>query len=192
MAEAASLRTAWLSTFTEMNMHFDSKKPIKHDPYARYGYNTEEDDSLDDDPFKEKRTTQPLYNVVTTTGFRRGRAVGSAACNTEFQNPVAHMAKEGMWNFELAGLGDRLLLMCHDEVDYWLWPHEVKQIVPLVEQLWLEPGQRVLPHVKLKCETTLSLYWDKAGVEFGDVEWDANGCPILEVPDFVKKAKGEL
>ena len=53
-----------------------------------------------------------------------------------------------------------------DEVDYWLYPQEVKQLVPLVEQLWLEPGRRIFPDVKLKCESSLSLYWDKGGVEW--------------------------
>jgi hypothetical protein len=61
--------------------------------------------------------------------------------------------------------------------------------VPEVEKLWLEPGQRFFPDVKLKCETTLSLYWDKAGVEFDKVEWNSDGTPILDVPKFVKKAK---
>ena len=78
-----------------------------------------------------------------------------------------------------------------DEIDYWLYPQEVKQIVPLVEQLWLEPGSRVFPDVKLKCESSLSLYWDKEGVEFSKVEWNSKGLPILDVPEFVKKLKGE-
>ena len=46
----------------------------------------------------------------------------------------------------------------------------------------------MFPHVKLKCETSLSLYWDKGGVELKDVEWDVNGEPILELPPFVQQA----
>ena len=75
-----------------------------------------------------------------------------------------------------------------DEVDYWLYPQEVQRIVPIAEKLWLEPGSRIFPHVKLKCETSLSLYWDKGGVEMPDVKWDDKGCPILDVPEFVKGA----
>ena len=75
-----------------------------------------------------------------------------------------------------------------NEADYWAYPNEVRQLAPIVERLWLEPGRRVFPHVKLKCETSLSLYWDKGGVELKDVEWDANGEPILELPPFVQQA----
>ena len=46
----------------------------------------------------------------------------------------------------------------------------------------------MFPHVMLKCETSLSLYWDKGGVELKDVEWAANGEPILEPPPFVQQA----
>ena len=81
----------------------------------------------------------------------------------------------------------RKLIRLKDEVDYWLYPQEIKQMVPVIEKLWLEPRQRVFPHVKLKCETSLSLYWDKGGVEFPDVEWNDDGTPKLEVPEFVKQ-----
>lgn len=187
LEEASELRNVWLYTFSEMQQHF-AKVPMKNDPYARYGINEDAEDDLDDDPMKDKRKDRKLYEVTTITGFKRSRAVENAAMNTEFQNPVAHLAKEALWNLELAGLGPRLLNFCHDEVDYWAYPSEIKQLVPIVEKLWLEPGKRVFPHVMLKCETSLSLYWDKGGVEFSELEWDANGEPILEMPEFVKKA----
>jgi len=53
----------------------------------------------------------------------------------------------------------------------------------------LEPGSRVFPDVKLKCESSLSLHWDKGGTEWGDLKWDEQGLPILEEPDFVKQVK---
>lgn len=193
--EAEDLLNCWLSTFPEMKYHFNSRQPLKKDPYERYGINVEAgetvDDELDNDPFKDKRKNRQLFRAKTITGFVRNRATANAACNCDFQNPVAHLAKEALWNLECAGIGDRALAFIHDEIDYWLWPQEVKTIVPLVEQLWLEPGKRVFPDVKLKCESSLSLHWDKGGVEFPDVQWDENGCPILEEPDFVKQVKGE-
>ena len=43
--------------------------------------------------------------------------------------------------------------------------------------------------MKLKCESSLSLHWDKGGTEWGDLKWDDQGLPILEEPDFVKQVK---
>lgn len=191
MEEADKLRTAWLETFTEMNKHF-SRKPIGINEKARYGMKSAEDDEEEDDyeedPLADKKRGKDLYLTTTITGFIRNRATFNATCNTDFQNPVAHVAKEALWNLEAVGLGNRMLNFVHDEVDYWLYPEEVKQIVPIVEKLWLEPGKRIFPHVKLKCETTLSLYWDKHGIEFPDLEWNDDGTPKLELPDFVKQA----
>ena len=189
MQEADELRRTWLAAFPEMKLHMD-RQPIKKDPYERYAWQPGEGeyDNFDDDPKAEKRKGRDLYFVETITGFRRNRVTYNSCLNTEFQNPVAHLAKESMWNLERAGLGPRLLNMVHDEIDYWLWPHEVKRMVPIIEQLWLEPSQRVFPLVTLKCETTLSLYWDKGGVDFPDVQWDENDCPVLDTPEYVKKA----
>ena len=114
--EAEDLLNCWLSTFPEMNEHFNSRPPIRRDKWARYGVVTEEGEGggLDDDPFKEKRKTRQLYKAVTITGFVRNRATQNAACNCDFQNPVAHLAKEALWNLECAGLGDRLFCFVHE------------------------------------------------------------------------------
>jgi len=64
--------------------------------------------------------------------------------------------------------------------------------VPLIESLWLEPGKRIFPDVMLKCETTLSVRWDKEGIEFPKLQYDENGKPILEDTDFVKKLLGGI
>ena len=117
--EAEDLLNCWLSTFPEMKQHFNSRPPIKFDPYARYGYENEDGDlegGLDDDPFKEKRKTRKLYKAQTITGFIRNRATQNAACNCDFQNPVAHLAKEALWNLEMAGLGDRLFCFVHNQL----------------------------------------------------------------------------
>lgn len=176
--EAADLRGIWIDTFTEMKEHF-KRVPMAKDKNERY----EEDDIEYDEASKALGN----YAVETITGFKRSRGRESAICNSDFQNPVAHMAKEALWNLHLAGLGPNLVNFVHDEVDYVLWPEQVKSIVPIVERLWLEPGRRVFPNVKLKCETTLSLYWDKAGVEFNKLEWNGN-IPILSRPKFVEEA----
>ena len=36
--------------------------------------------------------------------------------NTDFQNPVAHLAKEALWNLEMAGLGNRMLNFVHESI----------------------------------------------------------------------------
>lgn len=190
LQEAFQLREAWLRTFKEMNLHF-ARTPLRQDPRERYAWIPASDDDIsteNNDPKADKRKGRQLYEVTTITGFKRNRTVINSCLNTEFQNPVAHLAKEALWNFERAGLGNRLLCFVHDEADYWAYPNEVRQLAPIVERLWLEPGRRVFPHVMLKCETSLSLYWDKGGVELKDVEWTANGEPILEPPPFVQQA----
>lgn len=107
--EAAKLRTAWLNTFPEMNYHFESKTPVKKDPNERYRQEQDEEEIDKDD-------TGERYIVKTITGFVRNRATINAACNTDFQNPVAHVAKEALWNLEEFGLGPRLLNFVHNVV----------------------------------------------------------------------------
>ena len=114
--EAEDLLNCWLSTFPEMQYHFNSRPVIKNDPYSRYGIGSapgEDGGGFDDDPFKEKRKTRKLYRAQTITGFVRNRATQNAACNCDFQNPVAHLAKEALWNLEMAGLGNRLFCFVH-------------------------------------------------------------------------------
>lgn len=72
------------------------------------------------------------------------------------------------------------------EVNYWLFPHEIKKVVPQVEKLWLAPGKLIFPDVMLKCESGLCLHWDKHATEWPDINWDGD-IPVLEEPDFVKK-----
>lgn len=181
-AEAANLKRSWLNTFPEMQQHFN-RTPIKEDSKTIYNFNTLDEGEEEGEVSKER------FKVKTITGFVRNRATINAACNTDFQHPVAVVAKEGLWNMEECGLGHRFLNFVHDEVNWWAYPEEVFTLVPFVENIWLEPGKRLFPDVKLKCETSLSLYWDKEGVEFTKVQWDENNIPILDVPDFVKQVK---
>ena len=119
MEEAEHLRRTWLDTYTEMKFHFQ-RTPIQFDQYARYGMKTDEDEydleTFDDDPAAEKKKGRKLFKTTTITGFVRNRAVESAACNTDFQNPVAHLAKEALWNLEMAGLGNRMLNFVHESI----------------------------------------------------------------------------
>ena len=130
--EAEDLLNCWLSTFPEMNFHFNSREPIRNDPYARYGIHTEQDEreELKEDPFAEKRKTRKLYRAQTITGFVRNRATQNAACNCDFQNPVAHVAKEALWNLECAGLGDRLFCFVHNHFIVHVKESELLEGVP--------------------------------------------------------------
>ena len=157
------------------------RTPIKKDIYSRYGFRSEEDDDED-----VEESSFDRYRVETITGFVRNRATYNACMNTEFQHPVAELAKLALWNLELAGLGPRLINFVHDEVNYWLFPHEIKKVVPQVEKLWLAPGKLIFPDVMLKCESGLCLHWDKHATEWPDIKWDGD-IPILEEPDFVKQ-----
>lgn len=179
--KAVELRAIWLKTFPEMKKHME-RTPIKEDPYAKYGLrkDTEEEE-------EEQDNKRDLYKTTTITGFVRNRATYNAACNTDFQNPVAVLAKEAMWNVEQAGLGSRLTNFVHDEIIYYLYPNEIKTTIPIIEKLWLEPAQRYFPHVKLKCESEVGIRWDKGNTEFEALKWDANGYPILEDTKYVKE-----
>ena len=119
MQEAFQLRETWLRTFKEMNLHF-ARTPLRQDPRERYAWIPASDDDTsteDNDPKADKRKGRQLYEVTTITGFRRNRTVINSCLNTDFQNPVAHLAKEALWNFERTGLGNRLLNFVHGIVD---------------------------------------------------------------------------
>ena len=108
LAEATELRAAWLHTFPEMQKHMD-RQPMKTDPYARYGSKEDIDETGMEDTTPGKK-----YQTTTITGFVRSRASFNAAANTDFQNPVAIVAKEALWQLEQAGLGDRLINFVHN------------------------------------------------------------------------------
>lgn len=179
--KAVELRAIWLKTFPEMKKHME-RTPIMKDPYAKYGLRKEIEEEEE-----EQENKRDLYKTTTITGFVRNRATYNAACNTDFQNPVAVLAKEAMWNVEQAGLGSRLTNFVHDEIIYYLYPNEVKTTIPIVEKLWLEPAQRYFPHVKLKCESEVGVRWDKGNTAFEALKWDENGYPILEDTKYVKE-----
>lgn len=179
--KAVELRAIWLKTFPEMKKHME-RTPIKEDPYAKYGLRKDMEEEEE-----EQENKRDLYKTTTITGFVRNRATYNAACNTDFQNPVAILAKEAMWNVEQAGLGSRLLAFIHDEIVYCLYPTEIRTTIPIIEKLWLEPAQRYLPHVKLKCESEVGIRWDKGNTEFTKLKWDDNGYPILEDTKYVKE-----
>lgn len=108
--KAVELRSIWLKTFPEMKKHMD-RRPIKEDPYAKYGLRKDIEEEEEDQENK-----RDLYKTTTITGFVRNRATYNAACNTDFQNPVAVLAKEAMWNVEQAGLGNRILNFVHEHL----------------------------------------------------------------------------
>ena len=108
LKEATDLRAAWLDTFPEMARHMD-RQPMKVDPYARYGSKADIDETGMEDTAPGKK-----YKTTTITGFVRSRASFNAAANTDFQNPVAILAKEALWQLEQVGLGDRLVNFVHN------------------------------------------------------------------------------
>ena len=146
LQEAFQLREAWLRTFKEMNLHF-ARTPLRQDPKERYAWIPASDDDIsteNNDPKADKRKGRQLYEVTTITGFKRNRTVINSCLNTEFQNPVAHLAKEALWNFERAGLGNRLLNFVHGIVD-------------VKESELLEVHNARLPDTGAKAETSVGM-----------------------------------
>ena len=74
----------------------------------------------------------------------------------------------------------------HDEYLYCLYPHELKEHVPYIEQLMIAGMKQYIPDVKVGVETTVMLHWDKKAKVFNELTWDENGLPILEEPPYVQ------
>jgi len=73
-----------------------------------------------------------------------------------------------------------------DEYLYWLWPHEIKTHIPIIERIMIDAMKLVIPDVKVGVESSCMLHWDKKATEFSKLQWTPDGLPILEEPPFVK------
>jgi len=145
----------------------------------------EDEDEQDDDTAGKK-----LYVATLINGMVRNNCTYCAALNVQFQGLAAFGAKLAMWNLALAGFLPRLVNFIHDEVVYWLYPEEMKEAIPIVEECMISGMNIALPDVRVGVETTCMLHWDKKAKEFGDLEWTDTGYPILEEPAFVQQALG--
>lgn len=74
-----------------------------------------------------------------------------------------------------------------DEYLYWLWPHEIRTHIPVIEKLMLDGMRTVISDVAVGVESSCMLHWDKKAKVFSEIEFDSKGLPILEEPPFVKQ-----
>jgi DNA polymerase I-like protein with 3'-5' exonuclease and polymerase domains len=185
--EAADTRAAWISTFKEMRPHMNPEKALNvkvaFNAYGMERSNNTDEDEEDEDADNGRRT----YMAKLPCGQIRNRCSYNAACNTQFQGTVAVGAKLAGWALVYNGYGDRLLNFVHDEYLYWLWPHELKTHIPIIEKLMIDAMKIVIPDVKVGVESSCMLHWDKKATEFSKLQWTPDGLPILEEPPFVKQ-----
>jgi len=153
--KAAALKNAWLEQWPEMREYFriiNGWMEEDADPRAEGG-------------------DEVCTVVVPVSGFVRGRARYTAACNTPFQSLAASGAKEAV--YELAKhsycsggelLGSRLVVFVHDEVimehpsrD----PDDLDRRARAQARIMVDAMARYLPDVKPKAEPALMKYWDK-------------------------------
>ena len=73
-----------------------------------------------------------------------------------------------------------------DEYLYWLWPHELKTHIPIIEKLMVDAMHQVIHATKVGVESSCMKWWDKSATEFSALEYDERGLPILEEPPFVQ------
>ena len=184
--EAESMRSAWINTFKEMRDHSKPKELYSRSSVAwHYGLDL-------DDEEEEEQDERPRQEYVATciNGMVRNHCSYNAAMNVQFQAIVAYGAKLAGWNLVYAGLGDRLLNYIHDEYLYWLWPDELEEGVPIVEQLMLDGMRQVIPDVKIGVETTCGIHWNKKAQEFSELRKGPDGNYIIEEPETVRNVLG--
>lgn len=179
--EAEDARKAWIEAFPEMKKHMNPEEMKTKKGIWKYYDLEEEEEQIDPSEAHKSR-----YRATTITGFRRSDCTYNSACNVQFQSVVAEGAKEAMWNLIMAGYADRLLNFIHDEVLYWLYPHELNTNIPEIEKLMIEGMKTVIPDVKVGVESTLMLHWDKGAAEYSKVGWLDNGWPDITEPEFIK------
>ena len=201
--DAKLLREQWVSAFPEMNEQFKpelmpSKQAVAKSfslnlnmsslvpANASYAANEDDDDDEEDDDSDSKQK----FVAHLINGMIRSNGTYCSILNIQFQGLAAYGLKLGMWNMAMKGYLPRLVNEVHDEVNYWLWPDELKTHIPIVEKCMIDGMRAACPDVKVKVETNCMLHWDKDAPKFQDIQWDDNGNPIIEEPPFVKEAYG--
>jgi hypothetical protein len=192
---AKKLREDWVSAFPEVNEQFKAEPmPANKAVVTGFGLSLSSmpvaygggDDDDDDDSGGDKQK----YRAHLINGMVRSNGSYCSILNIQFQGTAAYGLKLGLWNMAMAGFLPRIVNEVHDEVNYWLYPRELKEYIPVVEKCMIDGMRLACPDVKVKVETTCMLHWDKNAVEFKDVKWDDEGRPIIEEPPFVKEVYG--
>lgn len=196
MDQAQDLRDKWISTFKEMKLHMQPEELPSTRLSMQFGfaapgsvplkaasYEGGEEEDEDDDSQGDSR----LFVSRMVNGMVRNRCSYCAALNTQFQGLTAFGVKNAMWRLSMIGLLPRLVGMVHDEVIYCLYPEELRTMIPIIEQEMIEGMRLATPHVKVGVGTSIMLHWDKGALEYPDIEWDSDGRPLLEEPEFVKE-----
>lgn len=187
LQDAAFMRNAWISTFTEMQQHMQPEQIYETSLMrSQLGMDGDEDEDEDDKGFIF--SDRCVYRAQSINGMVRNRSTKNAACNFQFQSLVAYGAKIAGWKLVYNGFGNRVVNFVHDEYLYYLYPHELKQI-PRIEKIMLDGMREAIPDVKLGVESSVMLHWDKKAIEYKDLEWDEDGEPIIAEPPYVQKMK---
>ena len=186
------MANTWEETFSEMKKHKCPLKSTSQSANTNMGaFGIPRQDIGDDEDFGTQQDTKDAkkhaYMAILKCGQKRDRCSYNSAMNYMFQAEVAVGAKLAGWNLVYHGYGDRLCAFIHDEYVYWLWPHEVKTHIPIIEKLMLQGMCSIITDVKVGVESSCMLHWDKKATEFTKLSFDDNGLPILEEPPFVKE-----
>lgn len=186
--ETKKLIELWKDAFPEMRQHFmaDIADPTDASAYSSVVYDDADDDGA---PQEELSYDHQAYQCTTLTGRKRNNCTYCSAVNGRFQGYSADVIKYALWNLYEAGFGPFMVNEVHDEVDFVIPLNKVRLWVPMIEQIMFTSAQQMLPDVRVSGETTVSLYWDKGGTPFNELEYDEKGIPILTVPDYIKKIK---
>ena len=182
--ETKELIELWKTSFPEMKHHFvaDVADPVDTRYYGRVVYTDEEGQT--EDTFSDQK-----YQSTTITGRKRNNCTYCSAVNGRFQGFSADVIKYALWNLYEAGFGPYIVNEVHDEADLILPLEKIKEWVPFVERIMFASAQQMLPDIRVSGETTVSLYWDKGGTPFNELEYDSDGKPILEVPEYIRELK---
>lgn len=184
--EAESMRSDWISAFSEMQYHMNPE-PLRDVKPIRAWYGAGDDEEEEEEDEAQDGRPKRLYRSTLVNGMVRNRCSYCAALNFQFQGLAAYGAKLAMWNLAKYGLLPRLVNFVHDEVLYCLYPDEFDVHVPEIEKLMIAGMRIATPHVKVGVETSVMTHWDKGAVEFVKLEKDDSGRYIIEQPAFVKE-----
>ena len=197
LEDAKQLREAWVSAFPEVNEQFKpeampAKKAVAQGfglnlsavPVSAYAGEDDDDEDEDDSGNRQK------FQAHLINGMVRSNGTYCSILNIQFQGLAAYGLKLGLWNMAMHGYLPRIVNEVHDEVNYWLWPGELKTHIPIVEKCMIDGMRLACPDVKVKVETNCMLHWDKDSPKFEDIQWDDAGNPIIEEPPFVKEVYG--
>ena len=187
LKDAEDMRSAWIKTFKEMELHMRAEPAINVKMSAMaYGMERRadaEDEEEDDSEGKGKHN----YRSKLVCGQLRNRCSWNSAANFHFQALTALCVKQAGWNLLYNGYGDRLRDLIHDEYVYWLWPNELQTHIPIIERLMLDAAAVWMPDIRVSLETSCMLHWDKHSTVYNEMSWTPDGLPILEEPPFVKQ-----